>query len=87
MTAATLAAAPHKIAYGRGVYVYDTTGKQYIDGSGGPTLFCIGHGHPEVGQAIKDQIDRIAYAKRRCDLGGPGEQKVSCEDCHRVGPA
>ena len=58
------AAAPPKVAYGKGVYVYDTDGKQYIDGSGGPTLFCVGHGHPEVGQAIKDQIDRIAYGYR-----------------------
>ena len=43
------AAAMPRIAYGKGVYVYDTDGKQYIDGSGGPTLFCVGHGHPEVG--------------------------------------
>ncbi len=53
-----------KISHGKGVYVYDSTGKQYIDGSGGPALFCIGHGNAEVNQAIKDQIDRIAYGYR-----------------------
>ena len=35
-----------KVAYGQGVYVYDTDGNQYIDGSAGPTLFCVGHGNP-----------------------------------------
>src|SRR5262249_10958735 len=28
-----------KIAYGKGSYLYDTTGKQYIDGSGGPAVY------------------------------------------------
>ena len=32
-----------KIAYGKGSYLYDTDGKQYIDGSGGPAVFCLGH--------------------------------------------
>ena len=53
-----------KVAYGQGVYVYDTDGNQYIDGSAGPTLFCVGHGNPEVGDAIKAQIDRIAHGYR-----------------------
>ena len=53
-----------KISHGAGVYVWDTAGRQYIDGSGGPTLFCVGHGNAEVGQAIKGQIDRIAHGYR-----------------------
>ena len=53
-----------KVAYGKGVYVYDAEGNRYIDGSGGPTLFCIGHGNREVGDAIKSQIDRIAHGYR-----------------------
>ena len=44
-----------KIAWGQGSYVYDTDGKQYIDGSGGPAAFCLGHSHPEVNAAIKAQ--------------------------------
>jgi adenosylmethionine-8-amino-7-oxononanoate aminotransferase len=53
-----------KIATGRGSYVYDTDGKQYIDGSGGPAVYCIGHGNVEVNDAIKAQLDNIAHGYR-----------------------
>ena len=53
-----------KIAYGRGSYVYDTSGKQYIDGSGGPAVYCIGHGNEEVNAAITAQLGNIAHGYR-----------------------
>ena len=53
-----------KIAWGKGSYLYDTDGKQYIDGSGGPAVYCIGHGNAEVNDAIKAQLDRIAHGYR-----------------------
>src|SRR5688572_16179567 len=53
-----------KIAYGKGIRLFDTRGKDYIDGSGGPAVFCLGHAHPEVNEAIKQQLDRIAHSYR-----------------------
>ncbi len=53
-----------KIAYGRGSRLYDVTGKEYIDGSGGPAVYCLGHAHPEVNDAIKRQLDAVAHAYR-----------------------
>ena len=53
-----------KIAWGKGSYLYDADGKQYIDGSGGPAVYCIGHGNAEVNDAIKAQLDRIAHGYR-----------------------
>ena len=53
-----------KVAWAKGSYVYDVEGKQYIDGSGGPAVYCIGHSNPEVNGAIKDQLDRIAHGYR-----------------------
>ncbi len=47
---------------GEGMYLYDATGARYLDGSGGAAVSCLGHGDPEIGQAIKDQIDRLAFA-------------------------
>ena len=47
---------------GDGVYLYDASGKRYLDGSGGAAVSCLGHSDPEVRQAIKDQIDRLAFA-------------------------
>ena len=58
-----LAALP-KIAWGKGLHVYDRDGRRYIDASGGPATFCIGHGDEEVNRAIKDQLDRIAFGYR-----------------------
>jgi adenosylmethionine-8-amino-7-oxononanoate aminotransferase len=53
-----------RISYGRGSYLYDESGKAYLDGSGGPAVFCLGHAHPEVNAAITRQLDSIAYAYR-----------------------
>ena len=47
---------------GEGPYLFDSDGKRYIDASGGAAVSCLGHGHPAVIQAIKDQVDKIAYA-------------------------
>ncbi len=46
---------------GEGIYVYDNTGKRYIDASGGACVCCLGHGHVDVVRAIKEQIDKLAY--------------------------
>jgi adenosylmethionine-8-amino-7-oxononanoate aminotransferase len=53
-----------RIAYGKGSYLFDESGKRYIDGSGGPAIFSVGHAHPEVNAAIVRQLERIAYAYR-----------------------
>jgi adenosylmethionine-8-amino-7-oxononanoate aminotransferase len=53
-----------KISWGKGSYLYDVDGKQYIDGSGGPAVYCIGHANEEVNDAIKAQLDRIAHGYR-----------------------
>ncbi len=63
-----------KIAYGRGSYVYDTDGRRYIDGSGGPAVFCLGHGNEEVNAAIKAQLDRVAHGYRYTFTSDPLEQ-------------
>ncbi len=53
-----------RISHGRGSYLYDQSGKAYLDGSGGPAVFCLGHAHPEVNAAISAQLESIAYAYR-----------------------
>jgi adenosylmethionine-8-amino-7-oxononanoate aminotransferase len=47
---------------GEGVWLFDSTGKQYLDASGGAAVSCLGHGHKEVIDAIHTQVDKIAYA-------------------------
>jgi adenosylmethionine-8-amino-7-oxononanoate aminotransferase len=63
-----------KIAWGKGSCVYDVTGKRYLDGSGGPAVFCLGHGHEEVNDAIKAQLDRVAHGYRYSFTSDPLEE-------------
>lgn len=63
-----------KIAYGKGARLFDTSGKDYIDGSGGPAVYCLGHAHPEVNEAIKQQLDRVAHGYRYNFTSDPLEE-------------
>jgi len=47
---------------GQGIELIDSTGKRYLDASGGAAVSCLGHGHPRVIEAIKRQVDTLAYA-------------------------
>jgi adenosylmethionine-8-amino-7-oxononanoate aminotransferase len=47
---------------GRGVELFDSDGKSYIDASGGAAVSCLGHGHPGVLAALHRQLDALAYA-------------------------
>jgi len=53
-----------RIVHGKGSYLFDAAGKRYLDGSGGPAAFCLGHAHPEVNAAITGQLNDIACAYR-----------------------
>lgn len=63
-----------KVARGEGVYLYDQAGKQYFDGSGGAAVSCLGHGDLDVINAIKVQLDEIAYAHTSFFTSDPAEQ-------------
>ncbi len=45
-----------------GIYIYDTEGKRYLDGSGGAVVVGIGHGVKEIADAMIQQAGRIAFA-------------------------
>jgi adenosylmethionine-8-amino-7-oxononanoate aminotransferase len=45
-----------------GITVTDSTGRTYLDASGGAAVSSLGHAHPEVLAAMHAQIERNAYA-------------------------
>ena len=63
-----------KVSHGSGAHVFDTTGKRYLDASGGPAVYCLGHGHPEVTAAIVRQLERIAHGYRYTFTSDPLEE-------------
>src|SRR5690242_564081 len=46
---------------GEGIEVIDSTGKRYIDASGGAAVSCLGHSHRRVIDAIDRQARQLAY--------------------------
>jgi adenosylmethionine-8-amino-7-oxononanoate aminotransferase len=62
-----------RIERGRGVFLYDADGREYLDGSGGAAVSAVGHGHPAVLAAIHDQLDRCAFAHTAFFTNAPQE--------------
>ena len=45
-----------------GLYYWDTDGKRYFDAIGGIFVASLGHRHPRVMQAMRDQMEKITFA-------------------------
>ena len=45
-----------------GIYFYDPSGKAYIDLVSGVSVSAVGHGHPEVVEAVRQQAGRYMHA-------------------------
>ena len=74
---------PIALARGEGCWVWDTTGKKYIDGLGGIAVNTLGHAHPRFVAALQEQVATLihtsnyyhvplqeALAAKLCELSG-----------------
>ncbi len=59
---------------GEGCYLIDSAGKRYFDGSGGAAVSCLGHGNKTVIDAIKSQLDKLAFAHTGFFTSEPAEE-------------
>lgn len=66
--------APATAVGGEGCFLIDANGKRYFDGSGGAAVSCLGHSNERVKQAIKDQVDKLAFAHTGYFTSEPAEQ-------------
>ncbi|PUA34721.1 aspartate aminotransferase family protein [Paenibacillus elgii] len=62
------------VASGQGIYLYDTYGKTYIDGCSGAVTASIGHGVPEIVEAMKAQAEKVSFAYRAQFTSEPAEE-------------
>ena len=67
-------APPIKAVASNGCYIFDDSGKRYLDGSGGAAVSCLGHADPEVVQAIQDQTSKMAFAHTGFFSSDPAEE-------------
>jgi len=74
---------PMALAYGRGCWLWDTEGRKYLDGLAGIAVNTLGHAHPKLVPALRDQIGKLIHssnyylvplqeqlAARLCELSG-----------------
>ncbi len=59
---------------GEGCYLIDASGKRYFDGSGGAAVSCLGHGDQRITDAIKAQLDALAFAHSGFFTTDPAEE-------------
>ncbi len=59
---------------GNGPYLTDAAGRRYLDASSGAAVSCLGHSNTAVRNAIKEQVDRLAFAHSRFFTTEPAER-------------
>lgn len=59
---------------GQGCYLFDETGKAYLDGSGGAAVSCLGHGDPDVIAAVQQQVAGLSFAHTGFFTSEPAEE-------------
>jgi adenosylmethionine-8-amino-7-oxononanoate aminotransferase len=59
---------------GEGCYLIAADGKRYFDGSGGAAVSCLGHSNQRVRDAVKTQMDQLAFAHTSFFTSEPAEQ-------------
>jgi adenosylmethionine-8-amino-7-oxononanoate aminotransferase len=60
-------------AQAEGVWIVDTDGRRFLDGSGGPLVINVGHGREEIARAVAEQIRRCDYVHPTMFTGAPVE--------------
>lgn len=62
------------ISHGKGAVLVDVEGNEYIDFAGGIAVMNVGHSHPKVVKAIKDQAEKLTHT---CFMVSPYESSVT----------
>ncbi len=52
---------PFALSHGQGCRVWDTDGKEYLDGLAGIAVNTLGHNHPKLVPALQDQIAKMIH--------------------------
>lgn len=73
-----------RIVEGKGIYLYDEDGKEYIDGSSGSISNSLGHGREDMAQTIYEQTKKLAYVTRLTSIT-PIYEKVAHKLAEKTG--
>ena len=64
---------------GKGCYVYDTSGKRYLDLLAGIGVNALGHAHPRLTKVIREQAGRLMHTSNLYyhEYAGPLAERLS----------
>lgn len=68
-------------SHGKGAYLYDNNDQRFLDAISGIGVNALGHAHPAVSEAIKDQADKLIHTS---NLYSIEKQQLLAEALHRV---
>ena len=74
---------PIELVRGEGSYVWDDTGKRYLDAFGGVLTVSVGHANPTVVSAIVEQVKKLSHTST---LYANAEQSNLAEKLASIAP-
>jgi len=66
---------PVSFTHGEGVWLFDESGKRYLDALSGIAVCCLGHAHPAVTAAIREQAGRVLHTSNL--YGIPTQERLA----------
>lgn len=71
----TYSRAPLRFERGEGVWLITETGERYLDFGAGVAVTSVGHSHPHVVGALKDQADKVWHLSNIYEI--PGQERLA----------
>ncbi len=59
---------PVAFTHGKGVWLWDTKGRRYLDAMAGIGVSCLGHAHPKLVAAISEQAARVIHTSNLYEI-------------------
>jgi acetylornithine/N-succinyldiaminopimelate aminotransferase len=66
---------PIAMSHGQGCTIWDVNGKAYMDALGGIAVNTLGHNHPELVAALRDQVGKLIHCSNYYHI--PGQEQLA----------
>jgi acetylornithine/N-succinyldiaminopimelate aminotransferase len=76
---------PLALSHGQGCWVWDTSGRRYLDGLGGIAVNTLGHAHPRLVPALQEQVAKLIHTSNYYHV--PLQEQLAAKLCEISGLA
>jgi acetylornithine/N-succinyldiaminopimelate aminotransferase len=74
---------PIALSHGRGVWLWDTEGRRYLDALGGIAVNTLGHAHPKLVPALQAQVAQLIHSSNYYEV--PLQEQLAAKLCELSG--